>query len=45
MAFTRFSGMHRLTHSCTHSQTDRPEYDMLLAPFLNGGRSIIIKAK
>ena len=30
--------MHRLTYSFTHSQMDRPEYSMRLAPFLNGGR-------
>ena len=33
MVFTRFSGR---TDSLTHSQTDRPDYRMPLAPFFNG---------
>jgi len=30
-------GTHRLTHSFTHSRTDKPEYSMPPAPFFNGG--------
>ena len=35
-------GMHRLTHSRTHSQTDRPESTVPPAPFFNGGGNIKI---
>jgi len=38
MVFTSFSGC--TLNSCTQSQTDRPEYSMPLAPFINSGRVI-----